>query len=507
MAKSPKTPPRDPAKHSRKDPAKPTRAKAARPDTPAMEPSLADLLNPAIGKGTAGVGAQTGLSPSFRGASETSEPGIQKPAPNKDVDSGRGPTGRPGMTTAGSGLQPPPDNSFDRRADFSAAHRARKSTKGFDEAPQSDYVGKVPNEPVTINTKLAASARLPHAGRRGRRRRHRAIGCDRQRPGAGPAAARGAQGICRPGGANLDAAPSAPPGEVRRRQKVRHQVRLRAQGRPAARDRRAGRRREAPRPHAGAARRHRLRQDLHHGQGDRAHAAPGADPRAQQDAGGPALRRVQELLSRQRGRVFRQLLRLLPAGSLRSAHRHLYREGILDQRADRPHAPFGDARAARTRRRHHRGVGVVHLRYRLGRDLFGDDVRAQARRAHQPAPVARRPGRAAIQAHRRRFLPRLVPGARRHRRRVPGALRGPRLAHQPVRRRGGIDRRVRSAHRPEVRRAGVREDLRQFALRDAAADADPGGREHQAGAEVAARPAQRRRAPPGGAAARATHHL
>ena len=54
-----------------------------------------------------------------------------------------------------SGIKPPPDNSFDRRADFSAAHRARKSTKGFDEAPQSDYVGKTPSEPVTINTKLA----------------------------------------------------------------------------------------------------------------------------------------------------------------------------------------------------------------------------------------------------------------------------------------------------------------------------------------------------------------
>ena len=121
MAKSPKQPPRDPAKHSKKDPAKPTRAKAARPDTPAMEPSLADLLNPAIGQGTAGVGAQTGL----------------ERTPDK------------------SGLQPPPDNSFDRRADFSAAHRARKSTKGFDEAPQSDYGAKKPNEPVAINTKLA----------------------------------------------------------------------------------------------------------------------------------------------------------------------------------------------------------------------------------------------------------------------------------------------------------------------------------------------------------------
>ena len=75
---------------------------------------------------------------------------------------------------------------------------------------------------------------------------------------------------------------------------------------------------------------------------------------------------------------FVSLLRLLPAGSLCPAHRHLYREGFLDQRADRPHAPLGDARAARARRRDHRRLGVVHLRYRLGRDLFGDDLHAQA---------------------------------------------------------------------------------------------------------------------------------
>ncbi|MFZ0426289.1 MAG: hypothetical protein WAL80_25715, partial [Xanthobacteraceae bacterium] len=54
---------RDPAKHSKKDPAKPTRAKASRPDLAPFDPSLADLLNPAIGQGRAGLGAQTG-SPS-----------------------------------------------------------------------------------------------------------------------------------------------------------------------------------------------------------------------------------------------------------------------------------------------------------------------------------------------------------------------------------------------------------------------------------------------------------
>jgi excinuclease ABC subunit B len=95
-----------------KDSAHTTRAKAARPDTPATPAALADLLNPAINKGTAGMGS-------------------------------------------GTGLQPPPDNSFDRRADFSAAHKARKSTPkagGFGEAPQSDY----PGAPVTgLDPKLA----------------------------------------------------------------------------------------------------------------------------------------------------------------------------------------------------------------------------------------------------------------------------------------------------------------------------------------------------------------
>src|SRR5271166_6620776 len=65
MAKGPDRPNaprgRDPAKHSKKDPAKPTRAKAARPDTPHLDPALAELLNPAIGRGRAGVGSQTGI--------------------------------------------------------------------------------------------------------------------------------------------------------------------------------------------------------------------------------------------------------------------------------------------------------------------------------------------------------------------------------------------------------------------------------------------------------------
>jgi excinuclease ABC subunit B len=96
----------------RKDPARPTRAKAAREELPPIAPALADLLNPAINRGEAGVGSQTGLD-----------------APP-------------------SGLQPPPDNSRDRRADSAAAHRARASTSGKtadrSERPQAGYVAKSP---------------------------------------------------------------------------------------------------------------------------------------------------------------------------------------------------------------------------------------------------------------------------------------------------------------------------------------------------------------------------
>src|SRR3546814_6521982 len=83
--------------------------------------------------------------------------------------------------------------------------------------------------------------------------------------------------------------------------------------------------------------------DLHDGQGDRGVAAPGADPGAQQDPRRAALWRVQELLSQQRGRIFRQLLRLLPARGLCAAIGYVHREGKLGERGDRPDAAFGDA--------------------------------------------------------------------------------------------------------------------------------------------------------------------
>ena len=106
-----------------------------------------------------------------------------------------------------------------------------------------------------------------------------------------------------------------------------------------------------------------------------------------------------------------------------------HREGILDQRADRPHAPLGDALAARARRRHHRRLGLLHLRHRLGRDLHGDDLPDAGRRPARPARAARRPRRPAIQAPGHQLRARLVPRARRHHRDLPRPPRGPRLAH------------------------------------------------------------------------------
>ncbi|MEP6837408.1 MAG: DEAD/DEAH box helicase family protein, partial [Bradyrhizobium sp.] len=132
MAKNSDTP-----KKSAKSPkSKAPSSKASRPDVQPIGPALAELLNPAINRGDAGMGS-------------------------------------------GTGLQPPPDNSWDRRAGGeAAAHRARASTrstgenvakrdaKGFDEAPQSEF--KSPNYGTsatipTLDPELARQLGLPTA--------------------------------------------------------------------------------------------------------------------------------------------------------------------------------------------------------------------------------------------------------------------------------------------------------------------------------------------------------
>ena len=124
MANKPDTP-----KKSAKTPK--AKSGAGRPDVKPIGPALAQLLNPAINRGDAGMGS-------------------------------------------GTGLQPPPDNSRDRRSGGEAAvHRARKSTPktfaddaaarphGFDEAPQATY-GTAATIP-TLDPELARQLGLPTA--------------------------------------------------------------------------------------------------------------------------------------------------------------------------------------------------------------------------------------------------------------------------------------------------------------------------------------------------------
>ena len=74
-----------------------------------------------------------------------------------------------------------------------------------------------------------------------------------------------------------------------------------------------------------------------------------------------------EFFPRQRGRVLRLLLRLLPARGLRAVVRHLHREGRLDQRAHRADAAVGDQGAARAAGLDHRRDGLGDLRPRRSR--------------------------------------------------------------------------------------------------------------------------------------------
>ena len=117
------------------------------------------------------------------------------------------------------------------------------------------------------------------------------------------------------------------------------------------------------------ARRHRHGQDRDHRLGGRAAPAAGAGDGAQQDTGGAVHQRAEALLPRERGRVLRLLLRLLPARGLRPAVRHLHREGLLDQRGGRAAAALRDQLLVDPARHDRRRLGVLHLRPRFRRRI------------------------------------------------------------------------------------------------------------------------------------------
>ena len=80
---------------------------------------------------------------------------------------------------------------------------------------------------------------------------------------------------------------------------------------------------------------------------DRGGAEAGAGDRPQQDAGGPVVQRVPDVLPAQLGRVLRLVLRLLPARGVRPEQGPVHREGLGDQPGDRPAAALGHGGAVR----------------------------------------------------------------------------------------------------------------------------------------------------------------
>ena len=218
------------------------------------------------------------------------------------------------------------------------------------------------------------------------------------------------------------------------------------------------------RPLPDAAGRHRLRQDLHHGQrhpeGQEAHAGH----RPQQDAGRAAVQRVPRVPARQRRRVLRQLLRLLPARGVRAGAGPLHREGLVHQRRDRPPAPLRHHVAAPAARRGHRRQRQLHLRPGFSRGVPREDGAAAGRpdrRARRDAAQARRHP---VRAQRLRARARQVPRARRLRRDLAG-LAGHRHPRPALGRRGRADRQLRPGRRRGDREAGARGHLPGHPLR------------------------------------------
>src|SRR6266478_6350349 len=160
MAKRPNPP---------KKPVKTPKSKAHRPDVRPIGPALAELLNPAINRGEAGVGSTTGTRLAKRdssfsppptriarggegsgvgGATEALPPG---PPPSPTLPrKGEGSERAQAGGEKNSGLRPPPDNSKDRRSGGEAAvHRARASTRGTSDDVAKRDAGAAHRDAVT----------------------------------------------------------------------------------------------------------------------------------------------------------------------------------------------------------------------------------------------------------------------------------------------------------------------------------------------------------------------
>ena len=230
--------------------------------------------------------------------------------------------------------------------------------------------------------------------------------------------------------------------------------RLPADRRPAAGDRDARRVDQGRQPLPDAARRDRHRQDGDDGVDHRAGRAPGARDRAQQDARRAALQRVPRVLPRERGRVLRLLLRLLPARGVRPTGRPLHREGLVAERRHLAAPARGDLGALHPPRRGRRRLGLVHLRPRLAGGVARPRAGPERRRVDRPRRGAADADREPVRAERQRARPRPLPGQGRPRRGAAGEL-GDRVPRLVLRRRGRVDLALRPADRGDLRRGST----------------------------------------------------
>jgi excinuclease ABC subunit B len=213
--------------------------------------------------------------------------------------------------------------------------------------------------------------------------------------------------------------PRPPARKIRRRRALRTQVRLCAQGRSATGDQGTGRRHPAQRPHqvllgvTGSGKTYTMAQVIEATQRPAIILAPNKTLAAQ---------------------LYGEFKSFFPDNAVEYfvsyydyyqpeayvPRTDTYIEKDLDQRADRPDAPLGDALLERD---DVIIVASVSCIYGIGSvETYTAMTFAEEGRARRPAPAHRRSCRPAIQAHIRGLHPRHLPRARRHHRHLPGAL-------------------------------------------------------------------------------------
>ena len=138
------------------------------------------------------------------------------------------------------------------------------------------------------------------------------------------------------------------------RVRLQSRLRLLTRRRSAAGHRQIGRGSQARGSFPDAPRHHRIRQERDDRVDDSRGAATDPDPGSQQVARRAVDTRDARVLPRESRRVLRQLLRLLPTRGIHRVQRYVHREGLVDQRRDRPVAALGHGRPADPPRHHRR---------------------------------------------------------------------------------------------------------------------------------------------------------